>query len=254
MILILRSLMFLATLVAQLALAADYSNSIGIDFVKIEAGCFNMGRDSNFEDGADNELPLHQVCITEPFYLGKTELTQAQWVSVMGSNPSKFKGRNNPVEQVSWQDVQIFIRRLNEKESVTSYRLPTEAEWEYAARAGSKSAYHFGDDEGLLPQYAWFLDNAEDRTHPVAQKEPNQWGLYDMQGNVWEWVQDWYDENYYQKSPTNDPKGPTLGKYRMGRGGSKGSGAWALRSAHRTFLNDPDDRLHYLGFRLLRQP
>lgn len=140
--------LFAAALLSQAAQAAVYTNSIGVDFIKIEAGCFNMGRDPNFEDGSDDELPRHRVCIEKPFYLGKTEVTQSQWVAVMGSNPSKFKGRDNPVEQVSWEDAQDFIRRLNKKEGGNKYRLPTEAEWEYAARAGSSSTYHFGDDKG----------------------------------------------------------------------------------------------------------
>ncbi|ACF47375.1 protein of unknown function DUF323 (plasmid) [Prosthecochloris aestuarii DSM 271] len=242
-------------ILTQMAQAADYTNSIGMEFVKISAGCFNMGRDPNFEDGSDDELPRHRVCITKPFYIGKTEVTQAQWVAVMGSNPSNFKGRNNPVETVSWNDVQTFIRRLNQKEGGNKYRLPTEAEWEYAARAGSSSTYHFGDDKGMVGQYGWYLDNSSERTHPVAQKRPNQWGLYDMHGNVWEWVQDWYDENYYRNSPMNDPKGPSSGRARVHRGGSWYVAAGNLRSACRSrLIFSPGSRYDDLGFRLVRQP
>jgi formylglycine-generating enzyme required for sulfatase activity len=240
-------------ILSQTAQAADYTNAIGMNFVEVKAGCFNMGRDPNFEDGSDNELPRHRVCIKKPFYLGKTEVTQSQWVAVMGSNPSKFKGRNNPVEQVSWDDAQNFIRRLNQKEGSNQYRLPTEAEWEYAARAGSSSTYHFGDDKGSLSQYAWFDGNSGNRTHPVAQKRPNQWGLYDMHGNVWEWVQDWYGENYYRNSVTNDPKGSESGRFRVFRGGSWSSSARDLRSARRG-SNSPGNRGNVLGFRLVRQP
>jgi len=241
-------------ILSQMVQAADYTNSIGMEFVKISAGCFSMGRDPNFEDGSDDELPRHRVCITKPFYIGTTEVTQAQWVSVMGSNPSEFKGRNNPVETVSWEDAQNFIRRLNQKEGGNKYRLPTEAEWEYAARAGSSSTYHFGDDMGIVGQYGWYWDNSSERTHPVAQKRPNQWGLYDMHGNVWEWVQDWYGENYYRNSPMNDPKGPSSGRNRVYRGGSWGSvGARFLRSARRSYYS-PGVRGSGLGFRLVRQP
>ena len=239
----------------QMEQAADYTNSIGMEFIEIKAGCFNMGmgRDPNFEDVNGRELPRHRVCITKPFYISKTEVTQAQWVAVMGSNPSTFKGRNNPVETVSWNDVQTFIRRLNQKEGGNKYRLPTEAEWEYAARAGSSSTYHFGDDKGMVGQYGWYADNSPLRTNPVAEKRPNQWGLYDMYGNVWEWVQDWEDENYYRNSPMNDPKGPDSGWYRVNRGGSWFNGARALRSANR-HSDPPGSGNGYLGFRLVRQP
>ncbi len=247
------SLLFSALLLMQAAQAAGYTNSIGMNFVKIKAGCFSMGRDANFEDGNNDELPRHRVCIKKNFYLGKTEVTQAQWVAVMGSNPSEFKGRNNPVEKVSWHDVQDFIRRLNRKEGGSRYRLPTEAEWEYAARAGNTSAYHFGDDKGALSQYAWYRDNSGKRTHPVAQKHPNQWGLYDMHGNVWEWVQDWYGENYYSSSPRTDPKGPESGRSRVNRGGSWIDDARYLRSASR-LVYSPSVRSYFLGYRLLRQP
>ena len=247
-------LLLIAALSAtQTIKAADYSNATGIDFIKIKAGCFNMGRDPNFEDGSDDELPRHKVCIKKSFYMGKTEVTQSQWVSVMGNNPSEFKGRSNPVEKVSWDDVQRFISRLNSKEGANRYRLPTEAEWEYAARAGSSSTYHFGDDKGALSQYAWFDGNSGDRTHPVAQKRPNQWGLYDMHGNVWEWVSDWYGKNYYRNSPTNDPQGASSGRSRVYRGGSWINSANYLRSALRISIS-PVGRSNYLGFRLVRKP
>jgi formylglycine-generating enzyme required for sulfatase activity len=182
--------------------------------------------------------------------LGKYEVTQQQWMAVMGDNPSKFKGRSNPVEQVSWDDVQDFIRRLNQKEGTNKYRLPTEAEWEYAARAGTTSTWSFGDDASDTGRYAWYRDN---RTHPVGQKQPNAWGLHDMHGNAYEWVQDWYDDGYYARSPGTDPKGPSTGAFRVLRGGGWGDSARFLRSASRSY-NAPDSRPGDLGFRLAFSP
>jgi hypothetical protein len=151
-------------------------NSIGMEFVLIPAGEFRMGSTK----GDSDERPVHAVTISTPFYLGKHEVTQAQWEEVMRNNPSRFTGDpNRPVEQVSWEDVQAFIRKLNEKEGGTKYRLPTEAEWEYAARAGSTTAYSFGDDRGQLGEYGWYWDNSDKKTHPVGQLKPNVWGLYD---------------------------------------------------------------------------
>ena len=152
-----------------------------MQFALIPAGEFPMGSAS----GGDNERPVHTVRISKPFYLGIHEVTQGQWETVMGNNPSKFKGdANRPVEMVSWEEVQKFIDKLNSKEGGTKYRLPTEAEWEYAARAGSATAYSFGDDSGQLGKYAWFEGNAGSTTHPVGKLQPNAWGLYDMHGNV----------------------------------------------------------------------
>jgi formylglycine-generating enzyme required for sulfatase activity len=173
----------------------------------------------------------------------------------MGSNPSEFKGRTNPVEKVSWDDVQVFINSLNQKEGHKRYRLPTEAEWEYAARAGSTSAYSFGDDPRQLKDYAWYRNNSELKTHPVGKKKPNSWGLYDMYGNVWEWVQDWFDDKYYRESPSIDPIGMigTLGPLRVYRGGSWGNDARYVRSAYRGD-DSPGLRYSYLGFRLALSP
>ena len=169
---------------------SSFHNSIGMEFVLIPSGSFVMGRDPLFEEDRDDELPQHKVNISKPFYLGKYQVTQAQWVAVMEDNPSGFKGPANPVEQVSWNDAQEFIKRLNVKEGHNRYRLPTEAEWEYAARAGADTVYFFGNDENILPVYAWFIDNSRKTPHPVGKKRPNAWGLYDVHGNVWEWVQD----------------------------------------------------------------
>jgi formylglycine-generating enzyme required for sulfatase activity len=222
-------------------------NSIDMEFVRIEAGTFQMG--SN--DGEDYEKPVHTVRISRPFYLGKYEVTQAQWEAVMGNNPSQFKGNaNHPVENVSWDDVQEFIRRLNAKEGGARYRLPTEAEWEYVARAGTTTRWSFGDSESQLGRYAWYDGNAKRQTHPVGQLQPNPWGLYDMHGNVYEWVQDWYGK--YASDTAVDPAGPSSGSVRVDRGGSWSSTARNCRSALR-FLGAPGGRIDDLGFRLLRE-
>jgi formylglycine-generating enzyme required for sulfatase activity len=229
-----------------------YTNSIGMEFVLSPAGEFMMGAGANDIGAKDDEKPQHKVTISKDFYLGKCEVTQEQWTKVMGSNPSNFKGRTNPVEQVSWDDVQEFIRRLNQKEGHKRYRLPTEAEWEYAARAGSTTIYSFGDDDGQLGDYAWYEDNADD-THPVGKKKPNFFGLYDMHGNVYEWVHDWYSENYYSESPSSDPTGPTSGSDRVLRGGSWRNLARGARSASR-YSSLPGSRGNLLGFRLALSP
>jgi formylglycine-generating enzyme required for sulfatase activity len=225
----------------------SHANSIGMEFVLIPAGEFMMGSSDADKEAFDNEKPQHRVTISQPFYLGKYTVTQAQWEAVMGSNPSGFKGRNNPVENVSWDDVQEFIKKLNQKEGGNKYRLPTEAEWEYAARAGTTSRYSFGDDAEALGRYAWYWGNSGKTTHPVGGKEPNGLGLYDMHGNVWEWVQDWYGG--YAGSLATDPRGPSSGSYRVIRGGSWIINAGYCRSAYRG-LNTPDDRDNSVGFRL----
>jgi len=227
------------------------TNSIGMDFVLIPAGSFKMGADPNFEESSPDETPRHRVSISKAFYLAKTEVTQEQWVAIMGSNPSEYKGRQNPVENVSWNDVQEFIRRLNAKEGSNVYRLPTEAEWEYACRAGSTGTYSFGDDKGDLGTYAWFDENSGERTHPVATKRANAWGLYDMHGNVMEWVQDWYGETYYSSSPSTDPRGPASGSTRVVRGGSWDFDAGFVLAAPRIRVA-PGVRYAGLGFRLAR--
>jgi formylglycine-generating enzyme required for sulfatase activity len=161
-----------------------------MEFVLIAAGALQMG--SNDREAFNDEKPVHTVRLTQPFYLGKYEVTQSQWQTVMGNNPSHFTPSqfpgdpNRPVENVSWDDVQEFIRRLNAREGGVTYRLPTEAEWEYAARAGTTTRWSFGDEESQLSRYAWHGENADGQTHPVGQLRPNPWGLYDMHGNVWE--------------------------------------------------------------------
>ena len=174
----------------------EVTNSIGMEFVKIPEGEFMMGSPSDEGDRDNDEGPVHKVTIEESYYLGKYEVTQEQWREVMGSNPSYFKGDDLPVEKVSWTDAQMFIQKLNEMEGTNIYRLQSEAEWEYACFAGTTTRYYFGDDESRLGDYAWYLDNLDGQTHPVGQKKPNPWGLYDMHGNVWEWCQDEYHSNY----------------------------------------------------------
>lgn len=190
-------------------------NDASIEMVAIKGGTFQMGSNGN-----DDEKPIHTVMISD-FYIGKTEVTQAQWIAIMGSNPSYFKGDNLPVEQVSWDDVQVFIDKLNAKTGKT-YRLPTEAEWEYAAGGGENNRTVFAgtNDESNLGNYAWWGKNNNGTTHAVGTKKPNQLGIYDMSGNVWEWCSDWYSADYYLNSPENNPKGPASGSSRVMRGGS----------------------------------
>ncbi len=240
------------------AQSKTFTNSVGMEFVLIPAGEFMMGTKLLFQP--KNETPRHKVIISEAFYMGKYEVTQEQWYKVMGNNPAHFKSerigmssQNHPVEKVSWDNAQEFIRKLNAKEGTNAYRLPTEAEWEYAARAGSETVYYFGDDADRLGEYAWYLGNAERKTHPAGQLKPNAWGLYDMHGNVLEWCQDWYGEDYYSHSPSKDPQGPASGSRRVVRGGDWGSIAWHCRSAFRTAWR-PGLRFHILGFRLVRTP
>jgi formylglycine-generating enzyme required for sulfatase activity len=195
-----------------------------------------MGSPSN-EPERDNDESQRSVVISDAFYMQTTEVTQGQWRKVMGSNPSSFKycGDDCPVEQVSWNDVQEFIRKLNSMEGTEKYRLPTEAEWEYAARAGTTTAYSFGDSGSELGDYGWYDRNSGNKTHPAGQKRANPWGLYDVHGNVWEWTQDIY-------------KG---GSGRVIRGGSWYGSARYCRSAYRS-SGDPGFRDRYLGFRLAR--
>jgi formylglycine-generating enzyme required for sulfatase activity len=200
-------------------------NQLGMELVYMPAGSFMMGS----EKGRSNEKPVHRVMIREGFYMGRYEVTQAQWQSVMDNNPSYFKGENNPVEQVSWDDAVAFINKLNEMNDGYKYRLPTEAEWEYACRAGTT-----GDYAGDLDEIAWYKDNSGKATHPVGQKQPNAFGLYDMHGNVWEWCQDYWHDNY-NGAPTDGSVWSSGGNSseRVLRGGSWVIGGYDLRSAGR---------------------
>jgi formylglycine-generating enzyme required for sulfatase activity len=241
-----------------------------IEFVLIPPGSFIMGS----TNGNANEKPVHQVTISHSFYIGRYEVTQAQWQSVMGSNPSHFKdcGGNCPVEQVSWDDAQNFINKLNERNDRFRYSLPTEAEWEYACRAGTT-----GDYAGDLDSMAWYANNSGNsyidagslyrndehnfvthiinngnRTHMVGTKQPNAFGLYDMLGNVWEWCEDWYHPNY-ERAPSDGTAWLTDGeqKMRVLRGGSYGNYAAFLRSAYRLSGYSPSERNLSGGVRLV---
>ncbi|MCX7097367.1 MAG: formylglycine-generating enzyme family protein [Methylococcales bacterium] len=243
----------LTSLPLHAAYAFEYQVFAGIRFVKMEPGCFLMGRDTDIKEKNASELPQHRVCIEKPFYLGETEVTQEKWEKVMGNNPSKVKSLYRPVDRVNWNDVQAFIDRLNSQEGGHFFRLPTEAEWEYAARAGSTSLYSFGGNAKDLANYAWYGDEGyHGASHEVEKKQPNNWGLYDMHGNVWEWVQDWYDASYYQNSPDKDPKGPPNGQYKIYRGGSWVGKPVNLRSSIR-YSGLPTTRTNDIGFRLLKE-
>jgi len=214
----------------------------------------------NFWQG---ESPAHAVTLTKAFYLGRFEVTQEQYAQVMGTNPSSFKGPNLPVEgMVSWDDAKDFCRKAStilsrdRKGAVgpladargSEFRLPTEAEWEFACRAGTTTAYYSGDTEADLGRAAWYGANCNGTTHPVGQKEPNAWGLYDMHGNVWEWCEDWYEE--YPIGAATDPKGPATGTARVLRGGSWSSNPAICRAAFR-ISGDPVSRINYVGFRVV---
>src|SRR5215469_17459981 len=197
--------------------------AVSMEFVNIAPGEFMMGCSVGDIDCNDDERPIHRVQITKPFEIGKYEVTQAQWQAVMGSNPSTIKGDDHPVETVSKNDAHDFLAKLNAKNDGYKYRLPTEAEWEYAARAGST-----GPRTASLDEIAWYADNSGDETHPVGTKKPNAWGLYDMLGNVREWVEDVYTRDYYGNSPAADPTGPQPGQGggNGGRGQGRGRGGF----------------------------
>lgn len=197
----------------------NYLNSLGMEFVLIPSGTFMMSTDSKKEEAYSFEMPLHKVTISNSFYMGRYEVTQAEWEAIMGNNPSVWKSPNNPLENVTIEEVHQFIQQLNEREKTKRYRLPTEAEWEYAARAGSTTTYFFCNSEAEMEQYLWYNKNSQGKPHPVGQKKPNAWGLHDMLGNINEYVQDRFDENYHTKLPTIDPAGPDSGIV-LKRGGS----------------------------------
>jgi formylglycine-generating enzyme required for sulfatase activity len=224
------------------------ANAQGMEFVSIPAGKFMMGCSAGDSQCYGDENPRHEVTISRSFELGKYEVTQGQWVKVMGNNPSSFKGDDRlPVEQISWNDAQGFVMKLNTLNDGYRYRLPTEAEWEYAARGGADGPYY-----GNLDAIAWYDSNSGSKTHPVGQKQPNGYGLYDMLGNVWEWCSDWYGESYYGGSPAADPKGPSSGQYRVVRGGSWGGNSWDARVSYR-LRYVAVDRLDDYGFRVCRE-
>ena len=224
----------------------ETKQNVSIEMIHVRGGTFKMGGKGN-----DTEKPIHTVTLGD-FYIGKFQITQTQWVQVMGSNPSKFSGDNLPVEQVSWNDIQEFIVKLN---SMTGrkYRLPTEAEWEYAARGGINSKSYTYAGSNNIDDVAWYKNNSGNKPHPVGTKSPNELGVYDMSGNLWEWVNDWYGTEYYKVSPTINPTGPPSGSDRVFRGGGWCYDAEYCRVSYR-YGNKPDNKRNILGFRLALSP
>ena len=243
------------------------TNTIGMKLKEIPAGTFTMGSPESEADREDHETQ-HKVTITKPFYMQTTEVTQGQWKAVMGTEPwksqeySKYvkEGANYAATHVNWHDAVSYCKKLSEKEG-KAYRLPTEAEWEYACRAGTQTAWSFGNDDKELGDYAWYGKNAggidEKHAHQVGQKKPNAFGLYDMYGNVFEWCHDYYKKNYYKQSPAQDPTGPVPSPFRVLRGGSWDYNSRNTRSAARNRL-DAGFRYYYFrgfgnGFRVVRE-
>ena len=223
-------------------------NGVSFDMIAVEGGTFTMGATAEqASDAYSDEKPTHQVTLSS-YYIGKTEVTQELWQAVMGSNPSGFSGANLPVEKVSWEDCQIFIAILNELTG-KYFRLPTEAEWEYAARGGSKSQGYKYSGSNTVDDVAWYPSNSSSKTHPVATKAPNELGIYDMSGNVLEWCRDWYSSSYYSSSSQYNPTGPASGSRRVYRGGSWGSSARLCRVSYRDY-NGPSYSFYNLGLRL----
>lgn len=224
----------------------ELGGEVKMEFVRIPAGSFQMGSERNPE-----EKPVHTVTIAKPFYFSKYLVTQEQWDQLMGGNRSSFKGLKNPVDSVSWNDCQNFVAKLKEIAPRQTFRLPTEAEWEYACRAGSDTEFNWGDSEAVLSEYAWDRSDSGLKTHPVGEKKPNAWGLYDMPGNVWEWCQDLWHLTY-AGAPSDGSVWMQDGDtwYRVLRGGSWNNSASSLRAARRV-RNLPGLRLDYYGFRVV---
>jgi formylglycine-generating enzyme required for sulfatase activity len=231
---------------------------LDLEMMPIPAGTFLMGVSGFIFGQDDGEGPQTTVTITKPFWLGKTEVTQAQWKIVMGSGPSGFKGSDLPMTHINWHDAVAFGEKLNEMKRDTlpagyHYTLPTEAQWEYACRAGTTTRFYFGDDPGYsqLGQYAWYSDNSSGKKHPVGKKLPNEWGLYDMHGNVGEWCLDRHD--YYLGGSVSDPQGPQSGFWRVIRGGGWSYPAYNCTSTFRD-MDTPDAWFGLLGFRVALSP
>ena len=246
----------------RLALVAELPDGAEMAFVWIDRGTFVMGSPPTEPGRDDDEAPQREVQITRGFYLAQTEITQQQWTAVMDTQPWAgldfvLQGPDYPAAGLSWLDVEQFAAALNASAGAELYRLPTEAEWEYACRAGTTTRWSFGDDEALLDDFAWHTGNTWDvglrHSQLVATKKPNPWGLYDVHGNLWEWVHDWYSPEYYGSAPKVDPSGPTTGIQRVLRGGYfHNNGARRLRSANR-LSQVPHGRYASVGARLLRE-
>ena len=240
------------SLYADSYLSSLTKNSIGMEFAYVAPGSFEMGSNS----GGSDEKPVYKVTITKPYLMAKYEVTQSEYKKIMGNNPSKFSGSSNPVEKVSWNDAVRFCSTLTAREhsngnlkSGYAYRLPTEAQWEYAARGGNKSKGYTYSGSDSIGSVAWYDDNSGDKTHSVGQKSSNELGLYDMSGNVWEWCSDWKDS--YPSGSVVNPQGPDSGSSRVRRGGSWRNGfVWICSSAFRSSFS-PGVRHFNLGFRLV---
>ena len=231
---------------AENSAVEETTSNDAFDMVFVQGGSFNMG--SNNYDGKN---PIHTVSLSD-FYIGKTEVTQKQWRAIMGSSPSYFKGCDNcPVERVSWNDIQEFLTKLNQQFPGKHYRLPTEAEWEFAARGGNKSNDYTYSGSNSINDVAWYSSNCGAKTHEVGGLQANELSIYDMTGNVWEWCSDWYDENYYKNSPSQNPKGANSGTTRVLRGGSWSYDANYCRVADRD-RSSPSGRSSDFGFRVAR--
>lgn len=246
--------------------AEPLTNALGMVFVEIPSGEFVMGTrdlDEAAIERPDGELaqirdeaPAHTVRFPEPFLLGRTEVTQQQWLDVMGTRPGPDSHweRNDwptlPVVSVTWFDVQRFIKALEQRTPTLRYRLPTEAEWEYAARAGTQGLRPMPAEK--LPDYAWFIDNSGDIVQPVATREANPRGLHDLFGNVWEWTADWYAPDYYAKAPAVNPQGPAEGRKKVRRGGSYHCALHLVRPGYRA-ADAPDQTYSVIGFRLVAE-
>jgi len=236
---------------------AHLGNEVTMELLPVGAGSFDMG--SNDSDADSDEKPVHRVTLTKPFWIGKYEVTQKQYEQIMGSNPSSFKGADNPVEKVSWNDAMEFCKKLTEKEHDSGrlpldykYTLPTEAQWEFAARGGNESRGYKYSGSDDLEKVGWHRDNSDKKPHSVGQKSPNELGLYDMSGNVYEWCSDWYDSDYYDGGSMTDPTGTSSGSFRVGRGGCWHYIARYCCSALRHW-HTPTSKYGDLGFRLCLQ-
>lgn len=223
-------------------------NSIGMEMVLVQPGTFQVGSTDSIRD----DVPRHSITLTKPFYIGKCEVTQKEWRDVMGNNPSKYQGDDRPVTNVSWDDAQRFIQRLNEKEGKTIYRLPTEAEWQFAARGGTHSKGYIFSGSNNMTEVAVCSENSAGEIKPVGTKRPNELGIYDMSGNVFEWCSDWYGAR--DRSDVVDPKGPTSGKFRILRGGAFDDDANRCRvNMSKNYLSYiPSTSFSYIGFRCVR--
>lgn len=243
-------ILFIADYGTAIALDPAYKDTVtGMEFVFVKGGCYQMG--DIFDNWQKDEKPVHEVCI-DGFYMGKYEVTQGQWIKIMGSNPSWFRdcGDKCPVENVSWNDVMSFIDKLN-RQADGKYRLPTEAEWEYACRSGGKNEKFSGSN--IIDNVAWYSENSHHKTNKAGLKYSNGLGIYDMSGNVWEWVEDWYEVSAYRSLARNNPINNTAGDFKVFRGGSWNYYPIDIRCATR-YSNIPDYHSSDIGFRLIMVP